>query len=124
MMIDGALYPLHLAVSADWKVHYFTADMAASAAHRVEERRFLEDMPAVLGDRALEALRRVSQALGLDYAGIDFTLAADGRVLLFEANAAMVVNPPDPDPVWDYRRPAVDRVLDAARRMVRTRAKV
>ena len=122
MMIDGALYPLHLAVSADWKVHYFTADMAASAAHRAEERRFLEDMPAVLGDRALAALRRVSQALGLDYAGIDFALAADGRVLLFEANAAMVVNPPDPDPVWDYRRPAVERVLDAATQMVRGRA--
>ncbi|MGH7035791.1 MAG: tetratricopeptide repeat protein [Stellaceae bacterium] len=122
MMIEGALYPLHLAVSAEWKVHYFTADMAASAAHRAEERRFLDDMPAVLGDRAMEALGRVSQMLGLDYAGIDFALAADGRVLFFEANAAMVVNPPDPDPVWDYRRPAVDRVLDAAKRLVLARA--
>lgn len=122
MMIDGVLYPLHLAVSAEWKVHYFTADMAASAAYRTEERRFLEDMPAALGDRALETLGRVAQVLGLDYAGIDFALAPDGSVLLFEANAAMVVNPPDPDPIWDYRRPAIDRVLDAARQMVRTRA--
>ena len=46
MFIDGALYPLHLAISADWKVHYFTAAMAINAAHRDEERRFLDDMPA------------------------------------------------------------------------------
>ena len=41
MFIDGQLYPLHLAVSADWKVHYFSADMGRSAAFREEERRFL-----------------------------------------------------------------------------------
>jgi len=56
MFIDGVAYPLHLAISADWKVHYFTAGMTNSAAHREEERRFLEDMPAVLGKRALAAL--------------------------------------------------------------------
>lgn len=124
MTIDGTLYPLHLAVSAEWKVHYFTADMTVSAAHRAEERRFLEDMPAVLGARAMEALGRVAQVLRLDYAGIDFALAPDGSVLLFEANAAMVVNPPDPDPIWDYRRPAVERVLDAARHMIESRATI
>ncbi|HKT17754.1 MAG TPA: tetratricopeptide repeat protein [Stellaceae bacterium] len=124
MMIDGALYPLHLAISDDWKVHYFTADMAASTAHRAEERRFLEDMPAVLGGRAMAALREVCRVLALDYGGIDFGLAPDGSVLLFEANATMVVNPPEPDPIWDYRRPAIERVLDAAKRMVRARAKL
>jgi hypothetical protein len=60
----------------------------------------------------------------LDYAGVDFALAPDGRVLLFEANATMVVFPPPPDPIWDYRRGAVDAVLAAATRMLlaRTRA--
>ena len=32
MAIDGALYPLHVAVANDWKVHYFSADMATDAA--------------------------------------------------------------------------------------------
>ena len=41
MIIDGVLHPLHLAISTDWKVHYFTASMAANAAYRAEERRFL-----------------------------------------------------------------------------------
>ena len=118
MFIDGVAYPLHLAISADWKVHYFSADMAHSAAHREEERRFLEDMPAVLGSRAMSALSGICLALGLEYAGVDFALAADGSVLLFEANATMVIFPPDANPMWDYRRRAIDTVLDAARRLL------
>jgi Tetratricopeptide repeat len=115
MFIGGALYPLHLAVSADWKVHYFTAAMQANAEFRAEERRFLDDMTAVLGDRAMTALRRIQATLGLDYAGIDFALAPDGSLLLFEANATMAIIPPDPDPIWNYRRQAVTGALLAAR---------
>ena len=122
MFIDGVAYPLHLAISTDWKVHYFTAANAANAAYREEERRFLEDMPGVLGPRAMNALAGISATLGLDYAGIDFALAADGSVLLFEANATMVVLAPDPDPIWDYRRGPVDTVLAAARQMLARRA--
>lgn len=118
MFIDGIAYPLHLAISAAWKVHYFTADMASHPAYRAEEGRFLDDMPGVLGGRAMAALRAIGATLGLDYAGIDFALTGDGSLLVFEANATMVVNPPEPDPIWDYRRPAVETVLAAARRML------
>ena len=118
MFVGGTLYPLHLAISRDWKVHYFSADMARTAAHRDEERRFLDDMPGVLGGRAMQALREIAATLGLDYAGIDFGLAPDGSVILFEANATMVVVPPPADPIWDYRRPAIDAVLAAARSLV------
>ncbi|HVB67730.1 MAG TPA: tetratricopeptide repeat protein [Acetobacteraceae bacterium] len=114
MFIDGRVYPLHLAIAADWKVHYFTAAMAERTAYREEERRFLDDMPGVLGTRAMAALEAIAAMLGLGYGGIDFALSADGSLLVFEANATMVVNPPDPDPIWDYRRPAVAAVLAAA----------
>jgi len=122
MFIDGVAYPLHLAISADWKVHYVTSAMRHSAAFREEERRFLEDMPAVLGPRAMSALARICAMLGLDYAGIDFALAPDGSVMLFEANATMIVFPPDPDPIWDYRRAAIEAVVAAAAGMVLRRA--
>lgn len=118
MIIDGVLYPLHLAISADWKVHYFTADMTANVAYRAEEQRFLENMPAILGPRAMTALGGIGETLGLDYAGVDFALSADGSLLLFEANATMVINPPDSDPIWDYRRAPIERVLAAVRRML------
>ena len=122
MLIDGQLFPLHLAVSQQWKVHYFTADMAGAAAHRAEEAAFLADMPRALGLRAVAALGAIGDALGLDYAGIDFGLDAEGRILLFEANATMVVNPPEPDARWDYRRPAVERIHAAVRAMLLRRA--
>jgi tetratricopeptide (TPR) repeat protein len=122
MILDGALYPLHMAVSAEWKVHYFSAAMADNAAFRKEEQRFLENMEAVIGARAVAALGEIARRLGLDYAGVDFGLDKDGRVLLFEANATMVINPPEPDPIWDYRRAPIVRAIEATRRMLRTRA--
>jgi glutathione synthase/RimK-type ligase-like ATP-grasp enzyme len=118
MMIDGQLYPLHVAISSHWKIHYFTAEMAEQAANRAEDAEFLANMPSVLGPRVMEALARIQATLGLDYAGIDFGLSATGDLLLFEANATMVVNPPETDDRWAYRRPAVERILAAVRRML------
>jgi glutathione synthase/RimK-type ligase-like ATP-grasp enzyme len=123
MMIDGELYPLHLAISKDWKVHYFTADMADKPDHRDEEAAFLKNMPAVLGDRAMAALARVRAALGLDYAGIDFGLGADGDLLLFEANATMVIAKPGKEAHWAYRHAAIDTVLAAVVAMLERRSR-
>jgi tetratricopeptide (TPR) repeat protein len=123
MMIGGRLYPLHLAISSNWKIHYVSADMADNAEHRAEEADFLEDMPGVLGSRAMAALAEIQNILGLDYAGIDFGLNSQGHVLLFEANATMTVVPPGQDRRWDYRRAAIQRVEDAVRAMVAGKAR-
>jgi tetratricopeptide (TPR) repeat protein len=122
MMIDGDLCPLHLAISENWKVHYFTSDMADEEDYRLEEARFLHDMPSVLGDKAMRALEGVQDALGLDYAGVDFALDGDGNVLLFEANATMVIAKPSDDARWAYRHAAVDKVLEAVTAMITARA--
>jgi hypothetical protein len=118
MFVDGVLYPLHLAISHHWKVHYFSSAMSRNPSFREEERRFLEDMPSALGARAMQALQQICATLELEYAGIDFAVAADGSILLFEANATMVVFPPSQDAMWDYRRRAVDDVLEAAGKML------
>jgi tetratricopeptide (TPR) repeat protein len=122
MIVDGRIYPMHLAISHRWKVHYFTADMPDRADHRTEDAAFLENMPAVLGKKAMLALEAIAAELNLDYCGIDFGLSHDGDILLFEANATMVVNSPDPDERWDYRRPAVTKILDAVSTMILERA--
>jgi hypothetical protein len=123
MMIDGQLYPLHLAVSPHWKIHYFSADMADRADHREEDAKFLADMPGVLGPKAVAALEQIQATLGLDYGGVDFGLSRHGEVLLFEANATMIVLQPDEDARWDYRRPAVECIHAAVHRMLTIRSK-
>ncbi len=116
MAIGGVLYPVHLAISADWKVHYFTADNAGSAAHLSEEQAFLENMTKVLGGKAMAALAAIAQLLDLDYAGMDFAVDADGTVLLFEANATMVINPVTAGP--EYRRGPINKALQAAQTLL------
>jgi glutathione synthase/RimK-type ligase-like ATP-grasp enzyme len=122
MIVDGHVYPLHVAVSAHWKVHYFTADMAESPQHRAEDAMFLANMAGVLGPRAMRGLEQVRDALRLDYGGIDFALGPAGEVILFEANATMTVNVPVADPKWNYRRAPVERILRAVRAMLLARA--
>ncbi len=118
MLVDGQIYPLHVAISSHWKIHYFTAEMADNPQHRAEDAAFLQDMPAVLGPLAMKALREIQSTLALDYAGIDFGLNAKGEILLFEANATMVVNPPEPDQRWSYRRPAYEQIRRAIQQML------
>jgi hypothetical protein len=118
MLVGGRLYPWHLAIAPHWKVHYYTAAMAEHQALRDEEARFLRDMPGVLGPRAMAALQALSERLGLDYAGVDFALAPDGSVLVFEANATMTINAPPPEPVWAYRRAAAEAVQSAVRHLL------
>jgi glutamate/tyrosine decarboxylase-like PLP-dependent enzyme len=122
MMIGGKIYPLHVAISNHWKIHYFTAEMAECVEHRAEDAAFLEDMPGVLGPRAVQALEQIQSILGLDYAGIDFGLNIKGEVLLFEANATMLVAAPGGDARWNYRRAAYKRIVDAVQNMLLEKA--
>jgi glutathione synthase/RimK-type ligase-like ATP-grasp enzyme len=66
----------------------------------------------------MAALERIQAALGLDYAGIDFGLGPDGDLLLFEANATMVIAPVAPDERWAYRRTANTTILEAVAAMI------
>lgn len=119
LAVDSELYPLHLAISRDWKVHYFSADMRPE--HRSEERAFLNDMRGVLGGDAIEALQAIAALLQLDYLGIDFTLDHMGNVVVFEANATMAIVPPGTSRDEAYRREPVDRAISAVQAMIRRR---
>jgi glutathione synthase/RimK-type ligase-like ATP-grasp enzyme len=118
LFIDGRLFPVHLAISADWKVHYFSSDMSENAAHRDEERRFLGDMPATLGAPVVAALEAIGGTLGLDYGGVDFGIDVAGNVIVFEANATMAVYPPPSGAQWAYRQPAYEAVIAAVRALI------
>jgi Flp pilus assembly protein TadD/glutathione synthase/RimK-type ligase-like ATP-grasp enzyme len=122
LFIDGTVYPVHLAISNTWKIHYFSADMRNNDVNRAEELAYLTDMAAALGPKAMAALTGIAAMLELDYGGIDFGIGPDGNVLVFEANPVMAVYFPDEDERFAYRRSAIVRIVDAVRGMFSRRA--
>jgi glutathione synthase/RimK-type ligase-like ATP-grasp enzyme len=87
--------------------------MAAAADRQAEERRFLGEPQQIVGERAWRAIGEIGERLDLDYAGLDFSILPDGRVLVFEANATMLVHPEAEGGEFAYKNPAVARIVDA-----------
>jgi tetratricopeptide (TPR) repeat protein len=113
IFIDKDPYPYHLAISPHWLVHYATAGMQADPWKLEEERRFLEDPQQALGAAGMAAIAAIGSRMDLDYSGVDFSVLADGRILVFEANPVMLVHPEDEQGVLAFKNPFVARILDA-----------
>jgi glutathione synthase/RimK-type ligase-like ATP-grasp enzyme len=118
---NGGIYPYHQAISKKWLVHYFSADMLAEPWKREEEARFLLDPQSTLGPRAYRAVQAIADRLGLDFGGIDFTLSADGQVVVFEANATMAVHLADSRETFPYKHEVVPRIFEAVETMLAAR---
>ena len=104
--IDGALYPYHLAIHTDWKVHHFRTDLATTPWMRREEESFLKDPQLVFDAPRQAALRTVAATTGLDYCGIDCALDRNGEIVVFEANATMLVHD-EKEALFAYKNPFV-----------------
>ncbi|MES2185018.1 MAG: tetratricopeptide repeat protein [Pseudomonadota bacterium] len=113
VFIDRQPFAYHLAIGERWMVHHATAGMEDHAWKRAEEAAFLADSERALGAAALATLRAIGRRLDLDYAGVDFGLLPDGRVLLFEANATMLAHPEVPGSLFGYKNPYVRRIYEA-----------
>jgi tetratricopeptide (TPR) repeat protein len=113
IFIDRKPYPYHLAISQHWMVHYQSADMEGTPWKLEEEQRFLHDPKAVLGAAGMRAIEAVGSRMDLDYAGIDFSILPDGRILVFEANATMLVHPEAASGVLAHKNIYIRRILDA-----------
>jgi len=75
-------------------------------------------MPGFVGARGTVALERIGAALELDYCGIDFAVNAAGDILLFEANATMVLVPLSADRKREYSWPTFDKIFAAVHTML------
>ena len=120
IFVDRKPYPYHLAIRPEWLVHYKSAAMETDVARRAEEERFLSNPETAIGERNMAALAAIAAELDLDYAGIDFSILPDGRILFFEANATMLVHP-ESDPHLDYKNKAVNAICAAVDSMIERR---
>lgn len=116
--VDRQPFPYHLAISQNWLVHYYTADMEAHGWKLEEEKRFLEDPDAVFGRAGMQALRTIGARMDLDYCGIDFSVLPDGRILVFEANPMMLVHPEDISGPIAHKNDHVFRIQAAFERLL------
>lgn len=85
-------------------------------------RRIVADPAGVFGEGFTETLAAIRDRIPLDMFGIDFDVDAEGRVVLFEASAAMAfleLHRPEPDLALDSE--VYERINAAFRRMVLTR---
>jgi tetratricopeptide (TPR) repeat protein len=121
IFVDRTPYPYHLAIGDDWMVHYESAPMAERPERRAEELRFLADPASVLGEAGMAAVAQIGRRLDLDYGGVDFTVLPGGTLLVFEANATMLVHPEAEDGPFAAKNPYVSVILSAFQAMIERR---
>lgn len=111
--IGGVPYVSHLAISDHWMVHYLSAGMADRAERREEEEAFMTAFDTGFAARHAEAFAELSDAVGLDYFAVDCGETRDGRLLLFEADVAMIVHALDSETLYPYKKPAMRKLFAA-----------
>jgi glutathione synthase/RimK-type ligase-like ATP-grasp enzyme len=122
VFIAGRPYACHMAVAEQWMIYYLNANMRESAAKRAEEARFMARFDEDFARRHDAALATIADRVGLDYFGIDCAESADGKLLLFEADIAMIVHAMDDPAIFPYKVPQMRKVFDAFRAMLRERS--
>jgi tetratricopeptide (TPR) repeat protein len=109
--VDDAILPYHLAIGSDWKVHHVKTDMASHDWMKQEEEAFLRDPARVFNPNQMATLRAIRSAVGLEFFGVDCAIDREGKVVVFEANATMLVH--DNNPAFPYRNGYVRRIKSA-----------
>ena len=117
-VVDGKPYPCHLGISPDWMIHYYNAPMREHEWMREEERRFLTHFEDVFPQNLRDAMSAAARILELEYTGLDCSIASDGRLLLFEADPAMIVHAADDPVVFGYKHAAAHAIFDAFAKMI------
>ena len=92
LIVDRHLNPLHWAISSNWKVHYFTAEMADATITAPKKRVSLPTAGVYRPSRGRTDRDRRSARSGLWRDR--FWPRSDGKIVLFEANASMAIVPP------------------------------
>jgi hypothetical protein len=115
---DGGIFPYHLAIGNSWKVHHVNTDMIHHTWMQDEEATFLADPHSVFSADNYLGLAAIRDAYDLAYFGIDCGRDRDGRLVVFEVNASMLVHQKNED--MPYKAPHVAKIKTAFDAMMRT----
>lgn len=120
--LGGQIYPVANLTSNTWEIHSANRDrvMMDHKWMREREMAYLKDPRAWLGVDNFNGLNAIGDMIGLDFLGIDFTVLPSGRLIVFEANAAMRHNF-DYATAFPYTRPHLERISAAFEKMLMER---
>jgi tetratricopeptide (TPR) repeat protein len=120
IFVGSKIMPYHLAIGDHWKVHHATTRMAEHQWMQDEESLFLDEPERFFSVENFAALEAIRSAVGLDYFGIDCGLDPQGRLLVFEANASMLVHLHNEQ--FPYKDPHVLAIKQAFSELLAARA--
>ena len=119
--IDRQPFLCHMAISRHWMVHYLNAGMDSSPEKRVEEGFAMRTFDHGFAKRHAAAFNALHERLGFDFYSIDCAETRDGRLLVFEADAAAIIHMMDPVETFPYKHPQMRRVFDSFGAMLQRR---
>ena len=111
VFVNGKAFVSHMAVSERWMVHYLNADMG-QAANRAEEAEVMASFDDGFALRHGAAFGALNETLVLDYFGIDCAETRDGKLLVFEADVAMIVHAMDSAELYPYKKPVMTKLFN------------
>ncbi len=111
VVVGRQVFLRHFVIANGWHVH--VRDRLRK--DDPEETRMLDGFPVSLPMDATALALQVADALDLDFFGIDCCPRPDGRLLMFEANAAMDILRPEQSATqqagWDRRIGAINQAV-------------
>jgi len=111
-LVSGQPFVCHMAVSANWMIHYVNAGMYEEPWKRSEEARFMAEFPQFVA-RHRGALAGIAERMQLEYLVMDCAETRDGELLLFEIDHGGVVHAMDVESVFPYKNDHIRKVKDA-----------
>jgi Tfp pilus assembly protein PilF len=109
--VDGQLSANSLQIASQWNVHAKERETLAwfERGFDREETAFYDEPAKLLGAEPADVFREIVRSTPLDIYGIDFGFARDGRIVVYEVNAAMALALDTDFRKYPYRKPYTDR---------------
>jgi len=113
IFVDGQPFPCHMAIADQWDLWYLNARMEEFAEKRAEEAAWMDSFERRFVTRHESGFGALTDAIDLDYFGVDCAEDPDGNLVVFEADNALIVHDMDDEEVFPYKSKNMKRIFDA-----------